>query len=53
LVAKDQRALIISSYGESPFTMLGFTAGDGNPVCYVIIFSGTEIKANHIMGAQP
>jgi hypothetical protein len=33
--------------------MLGFTAGDGNPVYYVIIFSGTEIKANHIMGAQP
>jgi hypothetical protein len=41
-----------SSFGDSHFTVLGFTAGDGNPVCCVMIFSGTEIKANHIMSSQ-
>jgi hypothetical protein len=53
MVASDQRALIRSSFSDCHFTVLGFTAGDGNPVCCVIILSGTDLKANHIMGVQP
>jgi hypothetical protein len=53
LVAADERALIWSSYSDTHFTVLGFTAGNGNPVCCVIILAGSELKANHVMGLQP
>jgi hypothetical protein len=53
LVAADQRALIRASFSDCHFTVLGFTAGDGKPVCCVIILSGSELRANHIMGVQP
>jgi hypothetical protein len=53
LGADDQRALIRSLFSDSHFTVLGFTARDGKPICCVIFLSGSEIKANHIMGVHP
>jgi hypothetical protein len=53
MVASDQRALIWSSFSDCHFTVLGFTAGDGNPVYCVTILPSSDLKAHHIMGIQP
>lgn len=53
VIGEIDRALICASYADKPFTVLGFTSSDGNPVCCVIILAGSELKANHIMRIQP
>jgi hypothetical protein len=53
VIHEDQCTLLLSLFQDCHFMVLGYTNGQGEPVCCVIILASNEVTAKYIMGLQP